>query len=360
MANAKFNFIEAYRTLLPDAAKEIVEARQKAHEQLYPIFSANMARIYELCRLAFQLPQKYESLVESFQKPIKEFEPQFLVEVDKAEAGRIASLLLRDMISRGNQHAAFAVAASSFCGQRSPVDGSVLTLARDTISDGGRERDITLAEKKIVATPAGDLKAPLAAMQATLNGDTVRAVIEATITDVRGASSKVASSANDAYQPLRDEVLRLAEEVDMLWWFIGDWIEILEKPRVALRGDTIAIASGVEIGDMVRRLPGPYGAYGILRRSLAEAGNTKAKLKDVIKAIHHDDVTKMAHDLPQSAMNVFPVHAALRLSTDRGAGALSKALNQVVNDLKDVEVSYYELAIQAFRERVLINFGGLE
>jgi hypothetical protein len=62
---------------------------------------------------------------------------------------RIASLLLRDLMSRGSPQCAFAAPVCWFSGRRLPVDGELLVAARDAITDAALKRRIVLAEKKI-------------------------------------------------------------------------------------------------------------------------------------------------------------------------------------------------------------------
>lgn len=358
MATFEFKFIEAYRTLVPAASREIVDARHKGHEKLYPLLAKSMERVYEACRLAFQLPQNSTAMVEWFQKTINEFDPHFTIEIDKAEAGRVASLLLRDLISRGSPQGAFAILVCSYCGRRTPVDGELLVAARDAVTNAARERRIILADKKIMAPPAKDLKAEIEAIQAAWNPSTVRAALEAVIADSHNGISKTASSVADAHQSLRSDVVRLAEEVDMLWWHVGDWSESLDQSRADLPEEAVGLVSGVELGDFVRQLPGPYGAYGILRRTLGKSSARKAKLKDAVSSLG-DDVKKLAYVLPRSAFSVFPVHAAMRLAADHGENGWVAVFEQVAGDVKDFDLNYFELAVQTFRERVLIKYGGL-
>src|SRR5262249_47046072 len=149
MPAAAFEFIEAYRKMRPEGAKEVVEARQKGHAKLYPLIK-EMQKVYELCRLSFQLPQDLTTLVEWFQKAIRESDPQFTLEVDKAEAGRIASLLLREFISTNNAQVSLAVLAASYCGRRETVDDKLVQSASAAIAEIGRSRRIALTEQKIV------------------------------------------------------------------------------------------------------------------------------------------------------------------------------------------------------------------
>ncbi|MGD0023829.1 MAG: GTPase-associated system all-helical protein GASH, partial [Xanthobacteraceae bacterium] len=248
MAKQEFKFLEAYRTMVPTASRDVVDARQKSHDKLYPQIKT-MERVYDLCRLAFELPYDSAALADWFEKPVKEFDVQFSIELDKAEAGRIAALLLRDIISRGTTHYAFAVLVSSYCGRRAPVGGSELLIAaRDTTVEAGKERRVVLAHKKI-AFPAGkDLKAELEAIQANFSGPTVRAGLDALAADLRDGAAKLATSSNEAFQSLNSDATRMAEELDMLWWHIGDWSELLDKPRGNVPEKAVAVVSGAELG----------------------------------------------------------------------------------------------------------------
>ena len=359
MAAAEFKFIEVYRRIAPEAGREIVTARHNGHDKLYPLLEQTMERVYDVCRLAFQLPQSSIAVVEWFEKTVKEFDPQFSIEHDRAEAGRIASMLLRDLIWQGNTKAAFAILVCSFCGRRSPIDDELLVVARDAVRDAARERRIVLAEKQI-ATPRAraNLQATIDAVQQSWSADSTRAALDAVIADLQRRIKQTTSSAADAHRSLRGDVIRLAEEVDMLWWHIGDWSETLDRPRTDLPIEAIGVVSGVELGDFVRDVPGPYGAYGILRRTLGKTSDRKAKLKDAVSSIG-EDVKKLARRLPQSAMAVFPVHAALDMAADRGRDEWAAAFDQTASDIKDFDLGYFELAVQAFRERVLINYGDL-
>ena len=357
MAQVDFKFIETYRTLAPSASREIIEARQKGHDKLYPLFAKTMTRVYDACCLAFQLPQNSSSVGEWFEKPVKEFDPQFSIEHDKAEAGRIASLLLRDLLSRKSPQGAFAILICSYSGGRTAVDGDLVLAAHAAVTEAARERRVVLAEKTTVAPPGKDLTPELDAIQPAFNQGTTRAAFDAVIADMRNGIAKTALSATEAHQSLRTDVIRLAEEVDMLWWHIGDWSETLGRPRTGVPQQALGIASGVELGDFVRQVPGPYGAYGILRRSLGATSDAKINLKDAVSSLG-EDVTKFAAELPQSAMPVFPVHAAMRLAAERGRDGWDTAFGQVAGDVKDFTLSHFELAVQAFRERVLIRHSG--
>lgn len=307
MAKQEFKFLEAYRMMVPAASREVIDARQKSHEKLYAIIKS-MDKVYDLCRLAFQL-EGHAAAAEWFEKPVKEFDVQFSIELDKAEAGRIAALLLRDLIWRGTAHYPLAVLISSYCGKRAPAGGNELLIAAvDAIADAGRKRRVVMANKKIAFPPGKDLKGELDAIQGGLTPQTVRAGLEALAADLRAGAATLATSSDDAFQSLRNDAVRIAEELDILWWYIGDWSELLDKPRGNVLENVVPVVWGAELGGLVRQIPGPYGVYGILRRTVGKTADQTTNLKSVIDAMEGADLKCMARELPQLAMGLFPVH----------------------------------------------------
>jgi hypothetical protein len=142
----------------------------------------------------------------------------------------------------------------------------------------------------------------------------------------------------------------------MLWWHIGDWAETLSLPRSDFHAEAVGVVSGIELGLLVKELPGPYGAYGILRRTLGKTADTKTKLQDVIGRLG-GSAERLAVPMEPSMMSLFPIHAAMRLVADRGEDRWLEAFPAAAGDLSSKEVSNFDLAIQAFRERALINLG---
>lgn len=359
MGKKEFKFLEAYRIAAPTSTREVIEARQKAHEKLYPLLKT-MDKVYDLCRIAFNLPFNKEAVAEWFETTVKAADIHFSLDIDKAEAARLATLLLRDLVWRNGAPSSLASLVASYCGKREPVGGSdLLEEARDAMTVSASERRIALVDKKIAMPPARDLKAELEAAQSNFQGPTVRTALEAVSADLREGSTEVANAANDAVALLRDDAARLAEEVDMLWWYIGDWSELLNVPRTALAEAAITLASAAELGGLVRSIPGPYGAYGLLRRALGKGADAKTSLKSSIEGIDAKSLSRLVKPLPVGARMLFPVQAAINLAAERGTKDWAEALEDILGAIPATEVSYYELAVQGFRERLLIGYGGL-
>jgi hypothetical protein len=349
-----FDFMTSYRKLVPQASREIVDARQKAHSQLRPKITT-MQHIYDLCRLAFQLDPHSPGLTAWFEVPVKAADPQFSLEIDKAEAGRIASLLLRDhIISGAGAYTALVVLTASYCGQRTTVDdNALLVLAKDKVTS------VAKLQRKLSSAA---IKAPLLAMPAVAtkaiepNPPTTEGLsiaFEAVMKSAEEALATLAELANDAVTASRADTERLAEEVDMLWWYLGDWCDLLGKARTSIDSTNSALVSGIELGSLVQRIPGPHGAYGLLLRSAGEAAEKKTTLGAAVTSFGNADARKLGSptSLPAWAKPIFPVHAALQSATE---GTNDR------QDVSEIEMGAYEIGLQAYRERMLINYGGFE
>jgi hypothetical protein len=358
---AQFDFIQSYRDLNPNASRELIEARQKAHELLAASIK-NMEQVYDLCRLAFLLEPHPATVTEWFEKPIRGLDPHFLVSKDKADAGKIAALLLRDRITRTGSHVPLAVLSASFCGKRHSADGDTLTKEANEAFTAAVGNQRTFAAAKPVTAPKFNaITAELAAVAAQnpLPGSVAKGAMEAAAQANENAVTALTESVETSLSSARGDVVRLAEEVDMLWWHVGDWHELLEKPRSGASTETKMLASGIELGAFVRQPPGPYGAYGILRRISGSDADGKTTLRGAVKSLSENDARKLSKNVPSSSKSLFPIHAAIQSVAERGADGWESEFVKAVPDVADVEMSFFDIGIQAYRERVLINYGGL-
>ena len=198
------------------------------------------------------------------------------------------------------------------------------------------------------------------AAQNPVPGNVAKAAFEAASLASENAARGLAESVEASLSSARGDVVRLAEEVDMLWWHLGDWYELLKKPRSSASAETKMLASGIELGAFVRQLPGPHGAYGLLRRISGAQSDCKTTLRGAVGSLSGDDARKLFKDVPSSSKSLFPVHAAIQSTAEHGSAGWESNFVKAVPDVADVEMSYFDLGIQAYRETVLINYGGLD
>ena len=354
---AGFDFIQSYRDLDGAASRDVVEARHKSFQKLITAID-KMEQIYDLCRLAYQI----EPLPARpwFEDIVREFDPHFVVSKDKVDAGRIAALLLREQIASGS-YSPLAILTTSYCGRRHSADGDVLTTQANAAFLAAVRNHRVSGGTKLWSAPK--LKAITTEVDAVntqnpLPGNIAKVAFDAAMASTDAAIKALSDGVKRPVESARDDINRLAEEVDMLWWCIGDWHELLDKPRTETAGGLKMVVSGIELGTMVRQLPGPYGAHGILRRISGAEADGKSSLKAAIKSLSQEDAHKLSKDVPETSWPLFPVHTAIQFAAQHGA-AWDTEFAKSVPDIASAKMSPFELGIQAFRERALLGHGGI-
>jgi GTPase-associated system helical domain len=353
-----FDFIHSYRDLDESASRDVIEARQKSFQKLSTKID-EMAQIYDLCRVAYQI-EPFPARP-WFEEPLREFDPHFIVGKDKVDAGRIAALLLRQQITASKSYSPLAILTASYCGRRHSADGDVLTTkANDAFLAAVRNHRVTDGTKLWQAPKSKPIPPEVEALNShnPLPGSVAKAAFDATSVLNDSAIKALSDSVKGPVESARSDIVRLAEEVDMLWWCIGDWHELLDRPRTETTAELKMVVSGIELGAMVRQLPGPYGAHGILRRISGAEGDGKSSLKAAIETLSQDDAHKLLKDVPEACRPLFPLHTAIQLVAQHGA-AWEAQFAKSVPDIGTMEVSPFELGVQAFRERALLAYGGI-
>lgn len=341
-----FNFIEAYKLLQPTAERGMVDARNEGFTKI--IEDMAWAKVVDLTRLAFNLRYDPQVYVDWFQAPLQKSDPHFFVAQDAVEAGRVATLVLRNLVSANNATVALIVLAASYAGKRATFDnGELVAQSRDLIATSAKKGGMQAPSKDIGLRQAGDVSNQKNEMTNAHDPAHVAAFVEATTQDLRGGTEAAVTALSEAYKALRRDNLRLAEETDMLWWHVGDWSNILGIPRTSLSKKSIGLVSGIDLGAMVSISPGPYGAYGILKQTLGSTGDEKVLLTEAVGGLERAQIALLA---PAKAPEVFPVLTALRLAA--AGGDWVAAFKAEVPDAADMKLTPLELAMQAFRERV--------
>lgn len=353
----QFDFITAYRDVDGGATRPVIEARQKSFDKLWEACNS-MSQSYELCRLAFLLDPP--ASLDWFQEPMREFDPHFVLKQDVQEAGRMAALLLRRHMVEDGSYIPLAVLVSSCCGRRRSADGDDVTRrAAQAFEAAVRDHRVTSGSKLPAAPKLAAIKTETEALTAAggnpVTGTVVQNAVTAAMTSADGAVATLSENVEVSLSVTRSDVTRLAEEVDMLWWHVGDWSELLGRPRSDIAAGARMLVSGIELGALVRQVPGPFGAHGILRRTAGKDADAKTTLRAAVKALSKEDALKLAAEVPADSESLFPVHAAVRMAA--AGGTWEDEFAKAFPDVESAELSRFEIGIQAFRERALVEHG---
>jgi hypothetical protein len=351
-----FDFTDSYRTLQPAAQRDLVTARQTVHaEMLNQIKHAT--HVLDLCRLAFGLPVPGGSeLASILLAEVHKSDVQFSLAHDRAEAGRIAALLLSDRLARGMAQDAVAVLAASFAGLReSADDNGLVDHARICLIQAARARGRAAQSPAVQYPKSADRTALVTALDQGISPQTVKPLIEAMMGDSRAAGDSFAKAVATVVQGLFTENRRLAEEVDLLWWHIGDWSECLARPMAHVPERGRALIAGADLASMIRALPGPYGIVGILHRSLGEGADQPIALREAVDALDPQDLKKAYPTCTDT--DVLPIHTAIQLRVDRGKGAWYETFTGIFGIGGDAPLSAYTIGLQAMWESSLVKSG---
>ena len=129
-----------------------------------------------------------------------------------------------------------------------------------------------------------------------------------------------------AFTALRANAAVDREEIDLLWWILSDWSTLLDRRySSAVNAVTAALSSGIEAGQILRRLPSDAHRNLVLRNvKQGEAIN----LADLVKSLGHDRALLAAafsdHSVIAACPAVFPLLGAVTNGSASHARAKQK------------------------------------
>jgi hypothetical protein len=130
------------------------------------------------------------------------------------------------------------------------------------------------------------------------------AVKIAELTDVKVVAESINKGLLKTVEALRQNAALDREELDMLWWSLGDWSDLQQEHFRQLPVQVAAVTAGIEGSNLLRRLPSDGHKHLVLRHivddSERNAVELVASLGDGAKAIQdaysgHGHVKKFPH-----------------------------------------------------------------
>jgi hypothetical protein len=94
--------------------------------------------------------------------------------------------------------------------------------------------------------------------------------------------AKVAASVNEglmkSIETLRQNAALDREELDMLWWTLGDWRTLQQQPFRQLSMQVAAVTAGIEGSNLLRRLPSEGHKHLVLRHVVDDSERSAVEL----------------------------------------------------------------------------------
>jgi len=352
---AEFDFVEEYRQLQPASDRDTINARKTAFDTAKADAMKASGRVVDLAHFAFRLPSRPDHDADTwFLGVMRKDDTTFSLQRDAEEAARIATLVLKDRLASGFYGTTVAVYAAAFAGKRPTVDDNGLSIAaRKALHDIVRKRGTNTSPSKITMAKVAGVGAILKSY-ATENSETTESeVFEAITADYTSQIKQVMASANAAIENLWAEKKRLDEEVDLLWWHLGQESFLLDRPLASIPEAARPIVIGADLAAMVNSLPGPYGVYAVAKKALGPLADRQIKLSEAIKTVDSSFQNLIEDRVEDYA--IAPIHGALTevlLDSTSVVGAQFKRKTGLSFDGK---LTGYELALQTYHEALLLK-----
>jgi hypothetical protein len=354
----EFSFIEQYRALLPNAAREEILRREPGFSSFRSKQHSTL-EIQSLCRLAFGLAAKHPSEFADFQSVFQREDPTFLVERDKAEASRLSGLLLKALMPNDSETIPLMLLTTAAGNLRSLASGdqSPLLAARDELVRVGaaRTHNQLLDVSSVKSNVSLEISAQLKAVQTTFDAANVVATFDALRNALVGIIVDIVNSTNRLSQATQRETAIQQENLDALWFCMTDWTRTLDRPRAEVNVNSLPLVIGIDLGNCVRIPPGAYSTGAVLRRLLGLNHHRQVTISAAVAGLEKSDQALAASEnCTETLADLCPIHRALALaaSTD---GGWEFEFKRSTGLEADSVFTASDLAVQAFRERVLLK-----
>jgi len=346
-----FNFADQYKAAGLAPGPEIIKLRQTPFKKLRS--DINISTILDLTRMYFGFP--VPGGTDWFREAFESTDPSFTMLDNEREVAVLSACLLAAALSDGHVSAGLAPIVFSIGGRRTPsVCPEFIEEARQTLAI--HSKDFRQQESVDISKIKSPVKSKVTAAIEAYSSAPELAKVSELINLVSNES--LATQVVSVVSPLAKQVNGLREEVNMLWWYIGGWSRVLEKPFSDLDIGLAALMAGIDLAHLAEGKSGPAAAPAILQRLVIDPrgnGDKKISLESAVKALPKD-VYKLLN-IPESigsTCDLCPVLAALYKAEEIGGKNWRATFNNVTRLKAGMLILPIELAIQVYRESLLL------
>ncbi|GJD97659.1 GTPase-associated system all-helical protein GASH [Methylobacterium iners] len=356
---AAFNFADSYRAAGLNPGPEILRLRQGPFDALRkgmdPTAATNLTRLY----FGLDVPGGTDWFRDAF----GETDSSFSMYDNEREAAVLAAGLLEAGLDDGKSYAGLAPLTAAAAGARTPlVRPELLELAKTAlISDAIKGRQRSSANPGLLKLP-GKSKAPaeITTLLTSPDWNKLGTILNQMVSESNEWTKNLTNQVFGVVKPLVEQVAELREEVDMLWWHVGGWSRVLEKPFSELKPALAAVMAGLDLADLSRTPIGIAAAPAILQRTVTSANRkktTSVTISDAVDAMTADELEKLEiEEALDGVPEICPVLTAFAKASEIGAGTAWHASFKKATRLEPaLAFSPVGLATQVYRERLLLS-----
>lgn len=313
------DFPRWYREVSVEENRDRLQRRWMGLSSILP--TLDQAAVENLLRTVFHAksgptPEAIEKIRQAFKVADDLFDLQGNDREVEVLSGSILAVLLEK-----NDHlsgwAALAITTSALNGKRTlqlPLD--LIALAENAIAriaEKNRERP-NLQSAKLDAPKIGFAKAKekLTTIDAVGIGATFDAAAEA----INLSLSNMVKEFNSSIDATADFIAIQDEELNMLWWVLGERSDGVKKIFTAIPERQRPLILGAELADATTYLPGPRSIGGLLTRAGLESKHTLT-IPDAVNACDKAWLEPLSNNKAVSPLSQ-PIHFAIQRKLETG------------------------------------------
>jgi hypothetical protein len=314
--------------------------------------------IETLIRLAYQTKQKASvDAIELFRKAFKDIDDTFELHGNDRELQVLAGIclvIIMELESGEGASAALAITTTSFAGARSTdLPMNLCILAENAILKAAEFN----RKRPILATTPGVIKADfepaIAKLKETADVAGMVLALQLASSATTSAITQTAQRQTKTIRALCNFVKIQDEELQMLWWLIGQHSTDYDKAFDALPTELQPLVFAKELSDSTTLTPGPASIKSLLSRAGLK-GRKKISISDAINSAEKAWLQALCSESISPVTT--PLHFAIQrqLETDGGDAWLPNWA--AVTNIADKELTPIVLGTLFYRERLLLMF----
>jgi len=344
---SRFNFADIYRSAGVSPGREIISRRLEVFDRVRSKLNSKM--VIDMIRFYFGLT--VSSGAEWFREAFEENDASFSMHQNEREIAILSACLLTAALEDGKASACLALLTTAAAGNRMPlVHPELVSYARQALY----EKSINSRPTKVESLmPASTQKRKAIGEVGVLNPGP----------SLQEASASARSTSNQTrklFEDLAWQVKYLREEVEILWWHIGGWSRLLEKPFSELDDALAATMAGLDLADLTQSPVGPAAAPAILHRTIGAGRKTVAEKITIMAAVDafpRDAFARLELGEKLARLpDICPILTAFLKASDVGE---SPAWHNTFKNAAKLEPQAIfgplDMATQVFRERLLLS-----
>lgn len=351
------SFADAYRAAGLAPGPDIIRVRQEACEKLRS--KVDPRRAVDLTRMYFGLP--VPGGIDWFIAPFAESDPSFSLLDNEREAAVLSACLLAAALAEGEAAAGLAVLDASFSGRRRPlVRPEFIEEARRTLHEMAvQTRRVAVEVDQIKPPTKSKVSAEADQFAQAPDWPKAAALFKAAADESSRSTTNLVAQVTGVLKPMVAQMTDLREELEMLWWYVGGWSRILDRPFAELDPALAAAMAGRDLADLAEDAVGPAAAAAILQRLISagrEANALEVSIRQAVDAFPWDAGGRLTFsDKLSQVADVCPVLTAFQKASEIGKGsAWHGAFKKATRLDPDTSVPPLDMAMQVYRESLLL------